>query len=340
MKKKIKFTIVDPSKQKKKKWIQTIPTEDKQQFKNFRPLDSTEFTLQEPKIPSFMDTMIQKIDKKLEGTGFTFEKLEKKYRGDSLVHALYEMNGNTVWFNDKFMEVFKRDESHYMSLNVFEVFQTFNPDHPATTLLPQLVYTHADSLKFDTSGMVSALGVEFSSKAVLERVDKNDEVFGYLLHSELSVKPSESTEFTLEEPKNPTVHDTMVHKINEKLQGTCWTFEKLEETFSKDTLVHAIFEMNGNSIWFNKAFIKYFKRTESEFLSVNILDTYKIHNPDHPTTTVLPKLLYSKAKYLKYDSSDMVSSLGVVYSSRTFLERVDKNNQPFGYLVHCETILK
>eukprot|EP01080_Neovahlkampfia_damariscottae_P004489 gene4489-7870_t len=185
MKKNLTFTIVDPSKEKKKKWIQTIPKvfyeEDKQKFKNFK---ATEFE----KHLSSQEILINKINKKLEGTDYTFEKLEKVFGGDELIFGLFDLKGNSFWFNESFKRTFKRTNSEFLSVNCFHTLEKFNPDHPGTMVIPDLVATHAKELKFDISDMVSTNGIKCSSKMVLTRFDKNNEPFGYLMQMKAFVK--------------------------------------------------------------------------------------------------------------------------------------------------------
>eukprot|EP01080_Neovahlkampfia_damariscottae_P008057 gene8057-12519_t len=196
------FTIVDPTKEKKKKWIQTIPSGISlfgELTIKFKPQSSSEFTLEEPKKNTKIvikepkkltekEVLIHKINEKLKGTGLSFEGLEEKYSNDPLVHVIYELEGNSIWFNDTFSKVFKRPFTHYMTIDIVKVLAEYNPDHPAVTFLPDFIKSHAESLKFDTSDLISPAGVVYSGRAELQRIDKDDKPFAYFIHFDANVK--------------------------------------------------------------------------------------------------------------------------------------------------------
>ena len=85
-------------------------------------------------------------------------------------------------------------------------------------------------------------------------------------------------------------------EINEKLAGTGFTFEILETKYSNDTIFHVLFDLKGQSIWFNQSFMEYTKRTPNDYLKPNYLDNILNLNPGHPFGGLFKNVLQDQPK--------------------------------------------
>jgi len=121
--------------------------------------------------------------------------LEKKYSNDTLHHVLYDLKGNSIWFNYSFMEVFHRTSCDYLKINIFDVMDMWNPEHPVGSLIKCFFQNQGKELEGKTknkknlnlkltvepSEMMSSIGILMSIKAKLSRIDAIGEPFGYLI---------------------------------------------------------------------------------------------------------------------------------------------------------------
>ena len=52
-----------------------------------------------------------------------------------------------------------------------------------------------------------------------------------------------------------------------------------------------VYDLKGQSVWFNQQFMEYTNRTKEDYLKPNFVDTLLITNPDHPYTEFFINLL-------------------------------------------------
>ena len=144
------------------------------------------------------EIMKEEINKKLQNTKFTFEILEEKYSKDEHLHILYDIKGQSIWFDEKYMKTFKWSESEYFSINCFKILgNETNQGHPLIEIFLQnfeekpkeFVCKNFQKKTFDflliveTSPVTSGKGVTMGFKARFERVDDlDDKPIGCLLH--------------------------------------------------------------------------------------------------------------------------------------------------------------
>jgi hypothetical protein len=89
----------------------------------------------------------------------------------------------------------------------------------------------------------------------------------------------------------PTELEIIRKNINKKLKGTPLTLEYLESKYNNDTLFCLVFDMKGNSIWFNASYMNFTERKETDFLKANFLETLLKLNEHHPVTDIFIKIL-------------------------------------------------
>eukprot|EP01080_Neovahlkampfia_damariscottae_P008053 gene8053-12515_t len=108
---------------------------------------------------------------------------------------------------------------------------------------------------------------------------------------------------------------------------------KLEKKYGERIVCCTVYDMDGNSIWFNKSYMKALKRSDKEYFCVNYIDTFTHLNGDHPFTEIFLDKLEGKPKQMKMDASTIVTSKNVKISMRLHFDRIDdKKGIPFGYI--------
>jgi len=149
------FNNVDPTKKHKRKgWIDKLAPgisfkkkffltikEKQTQFqkftskdKNYHLVNISENNLKDP----LREIMKEEINKKLQNTKFTFEILEEKYSKDEHLHILYDIKGQSIWFDEKYMKTFKWSEAEYFSINCFKILgNETNQGHPLIEIFLQ-----------------------------------------------------------------------------------------------------------------------------------------------------------------------------------------------------------
>jgi hypothetical protein len=88
---------------------------------------------------SELEIIRQTINKKLRGTPLTLEILEEKYNNDTQFCVVYDLKGNSIWFNASYMEFSGRKEIDYMTPNYLEKLILLNKDHPLCEILTNLL---------------------------------------------------------------------------------------------------------------------------------------------------------------------------------------------------------
>ena len=101
--------------------------------------------------------------------------------------------------------------------------------------------------------------------------------------------------------KNPNLSpkEILSKKVNKKLEGTGYTYELLESTYGDDHICAGITTIEGDSVWFNKSYMKVFKRTEEDFFSINYIKTLEKLNKDHPFTEIFIENFKNKTKQFR-----------------------------------------
>eukprot|EP01080_Neovahlkampfia_damariscottae_P008059 gene8059-12521_t len=339
------FTLVDPSNPKKKKWIHCAPSQQKHQF---RPEDKTyEYTIQEKKPLSPHQLVIKEINTRLKNTKWTYQKLEKKFSDKTQFYVVYDMKANSTWYNTSFMEVMKKNDLEYLSINLFDILEIWNKDHPVLEVMKNIFKNQPETLQIDTSPVNSSTGVTMAIKAHFERIEGKYEPYGYLVRftrlNQPDQKEVENTfydiQFTQEyEIKKTPIseRDKIIKKINKKLKKTKLTFENLEAKYSNETRSHILYDLKGNSIWFNASMMEHYKRTYKEYLTVNLFDILIQYNPQNPIVFLLIDFFESQEKIYEFES-EINSSIGLIMTIKATLDRVDDNDGcPFGYLLHFD----
>jgi PAS domain-containing protein len=87
--------------------------------------------------------------------------------------------------------------------------------------------------------------------------------------------------------------------INKKLSGTPLTLEFLEEKYNNDTQFCIVYDLKGNSIWFNASYMNYTGRKETDFLKANFLETLMKLNEEHPVTEIFLRILQEQPEEFK-----------------------------------------
>ena len=54
-----------------------------------------------------------------------------------MFYVVYDMKGNSIWFNSSFMEALKKDETQYLKINLFDVLENFNEGHPVHGIMKE-----------------------------------------------------------------------------------------------------------------------------------------------------------------------------------------------------------
>jgi hypothetical protein len=86
-----------------------------------------------------VEFLIQKVNKKLENTSLSVEILNERFNNDTEIHILFDMKGNSIWFNASYMEFSGRKEIDYMTPNYLEKLIQLNEDHPLCDILTNLL---------------------------------------------------------------------------------------------------------------------------------------------------------------------------------------------------------
>jgi hypothetical protein len=86
-----------------------------------------------------VEFLIQKVNKKLENTSLSVEILNERFNNDTEIHILFDMKGNSIWFNARYMEFSGRKEIDYMTPNYLEKLIQLNEDHPLCDILTNLL---------------------------------------------------------------------------------------------------------------------------------------------------------------------------------------------------------
>ena len=98
--------------------------------------------------------------------------------------------------------------------------------------------------------------------------------------------------------KKPTDREFLISQINEKLEPTDLTFEKLEEKYSDESKVHFLLDSKGFSIWFNPYYMEIFNRKYTDYLNINCVDMLTKFNEEHPFTEIFIDMLQNQHKEL------------------------------------------
>jgi hypothetical protein len=145
------FKMVDFSEKKPKKrsWIEDIPqckiqnnsqtSAHKKNFHTFTAETENKFAIQKSPKLNEVETIRQKINKKLENTSWTVQLLEEKFNNETMFHVLMDMKGNSIWFNVSYMEYTGRNETMLMQPNFLNTLLALNKDHPMCDVLINLL---------------------------------------------------------------------------------------------------------------------------------------------------------------------------------------------------------
>ena len=88
----------------------------------------------------------------------------------------------------------------------------------------------------------------------------------------------------------------LTERIDEKLRGTKYTYEILEELYSNDTMFHSLIDLKGNSIWFNQSLMEFRNVTKNDYFMVNVVDHVLPLNPEHPFVDFMLNILQDQPK--------------------------------------------
>jgi hypothetical protein len=138
--------------------------------------------------------MNRQINKKLKGTKFTVEILEKLYNNDTMFHVIMDMKGNSIWFNTSFMELTGRCPLDLQKPNFVDISTNLNKEHPFTEILIHLLDEKPKEFKckffilflktpkVNSSEVILSNFKRFSFMSHFERIDSIDGPICYLIH--------------------------------------------------------------------------------------------------------------------------------------------------------------
>jgi hypothetical protein len=144
--------------------------------------------------------------------------------------------------------------------------------------------------------------------------------------------------------------EAVKQKINKKLENTPLTVEMLEQKYNNDTEFHVVFDMKGNSIWFNASYMEYTGRNETNLMEPNFMNILLALNKDHPMCDVLLNLLQEQPKEfmgkffeilnVKVESSEITIPNFKKFAFKCVYERIDSTTEgPIGYLSHLSKLV-
>eukprot|EP01080_Neovahlkampfia_damariscottae_P010138 gene10138-2557_t len=170
------FSVVDPTEKKKPKkrnWVCFLPEEHQTKFQKFTIDESIKTQLQKSR---------EKINKKLKNTGLNYDSLEKKYSNDTSFHIIMDLKGQSIWFNQSFMELTNRSRDDYLKSNYIDVLLKNNPDHFFTQFIVDLVQNQPKSSRIESSEILLSNLRKIKFRGQYERVDNDEGPIGYICH--------------------------------------------------------------------------------------------------------------------------------------------------------------